>query len=240
MISDVKQRIAGKLLDFMDVLIDKVRLYQFHPATVLMRETQAESAEYAKLHMKGALVFRSPKEFLLFARRRAPAAGLILEFGVASGTSITHLAEAGGEVHGFDSFEGLPHDWAGRHESKGAYSTGGKLPKVPANVELHRGWFDATLPSFLAQHAQTASFIHVDCDLYSSTHCVLENLAARIVPGTVIAFDEYFNYLSWRENEFKAFREFVNKHEVEYEYIAWSYQQVAVRILAIRGTRLGR
>ena len=46
-----------------------------------------------------------------------PDQGLILEFGVWSGKTINMIADNVGQsrqVHGFDSFEGLPEDWFGQ------------------------------------------------------------------------------------------------------------------------------
>lgn len=226
---------------FMDVLVDKAMYqlshYELHPHTLMLRQAQQEAAEYAQTHMQGAMVFASPRDILRYALRKATLKGLILEFGVAEGVSIRSMAEAvAGPVHGFDSFEGLPEDWPGRHEPQGAYSTAGRLPKVPGNVVLHKGWFDQTLPAFLQAQAGVASFVHVDCDLYSSTKTVLTLLADRLVPGTVLLFDEYFNYVSWRDHEFKAFQEFVRERHVTYQYLAWAYQQAAVLITGV-GTR---
>ena len=133
-------------------------------------------------------------------------------------------------IHGFDSFEGLPDDWPGRHESKGHYSTDGKLPKVPDNTILHKGWFENTLPIFLANDASSVAMVHIDCDLYSSTRTVLNLLAPRIQSGTIIIFDEYFNFIGWRDHEFLAFREFTEENNVRYSYLAWSYQQAIVVI----------
>jgi len=61
-----------------------------------------------------------------------------------------------------------------------------------------------------------------------------EGLHDRIVPGTVLLFDEYFNYPSWQEHEFKAFQEFVAMHGIQYEYVGYveAYEQAAVRIVA--------
>ena len=223
---------------FIDVFIDKLmtqrRLYELHPHTLILREAQQEAAEYAKRHMAGAMIFSSQREILLYALRRATLKGLILEFGVAEGVSISYLAGAvDGPVYGFDSFEGLPEDWPGRHEPQGAYSTAGRLPTVPKNVTLQKGWFNETLPRFLQEHQDPVAFLHVDCDLYASTRTVLTQLADRIIPGTVILFDEYFNYLSWREHEFKAFQEFVQARRVTYQYLAWAYQQAAVLITGV-------
>jgi tetratricopeptide (TPR) repeat protein len=158
--------------------------------------------------------------------------GLVLEFGVRFGTSVRQIAALAKQpVHGFDSFEGLPETW--HHEARGSYTTKGVVPAVPDNVTLHVGWFEDTLPGFLKDHAGPVRFMNVDCDIYSSTRTVLELLAGRIVPGTVIVFDEYIGYREWREDEYRAFQEAVARHGWRYEYLCFSFftKQVAVRIL---------
>ena len=93
--------------------------------------------------------------------------GLILEFGVRHGTSIRQLASfTSKSIYGFDSFEGLPEDW--HLESKEVYSTRGKIPKVPPHVTLIPGWFEETLPLFLAKHEEDVALINIDCDIYES------------------------------------------------------------------------
>src|SRR6185437_9331891 len=101
---------------------------------------------------------------------------------------------------------------------------------VPNNVNLHVGYFEDSLPKWLADTPGRVAFIHLDCDLYSSTKTILSLLASRLVPGTIILFDEYFNYSNWERHEFKAFQEFVTAHAVKYTYLAFARQQVAVRI----------
>ena len=44
----------------------------------------------------------------------------------------------------------------------------------------------------------------------------LEN---RIVTGTVISFDEIYNYPEYRDHEIKAWVEFVNKKNISYDWI---------------------
>ncbi len=94
------------------------------------------------------------------------------------------------------------------------------------------------LPEFLDRHPGVVAFAHIDCDLYSATSTVLSSLRDRIAPGSVLVFDEYFNYPGWEMHEFRAWREFASVQEVSYEYIGLvpSHQQVAVRILG-RGER---
>jgi hypothetical protein len=131
-------------------------------------------------------------------------------------------------VHGFDSFEGLPEDWSGNKMHAGYFNRRGKLPRVPSNVELHAGWFDASLPKFVEKHEGPASFLHIDCDLYSSTVTIFDQFGPRIVQGTVLVFDEYFNYPNWQHHEHKAFEEFKAKSGLTFRYVAYSVQQIAV------------
>jgi hypothetical protein len=101
--------------------------------------------------------------------------GAVLEFGVFNGNSCRFLARRHrrGQVHGFDSFEGFPND--GRRDW-GKKFTVERLPRVPGNVTLHKGYFHETLPGFLAawgDRRPEIRVVHIDCDLFSSTHCIL-------------------------------------------------------------------
>ena len=193
-----------------------------------------DTLDYIRSHMRGAMLFNDRWDLLSFALSRAPEQGLLLEFGVEDGRSINYLAgRTERTIHGFNSFLGLPEDWRGTFETKGSFSREGHLPKVRPNVRLHAGWFDRTLPELLRANGEPASFIHIDCDIYSSTRTVFDELGKRIGPGTVIVFDEYFNYPAWREHEFKAFQEFVAATGLRYEYVGFAIKNghVMVRIL---------
>ena len=164
----------------------------------------------------------------------APEKGLVLEFGVYTGRSIAWLAEGADAVHGFDSFQGLPDDWTPEVKA-GGYSTTGRLPQVPPNVTLHVGWFEKTLPAFLAQEAGPLRLANIDCDVYSSTRCVLEALAPRLVVGSILVFDEYFTYPGWRDHEWKAFQELVAARGLAYRYLSLSpfTRQAAIEITGL-------
>jgi len=183
-------------------------------------------------HLEGCV---DPFETLKTALEAVTLDGLYLEFGVFSGTTINFIAEQMGNhkvVHGFDSFEGLPEDWGAI--KKGTFDTEGYIPEVRENVVLHKGWFDETLPDFMSENEGPVAFLHADADLYSSTKTVLNGLHSRIVPGTIIVFDEYFNYPYWREHEYRAFQEFVKNSGRSFEYIAYTDRgySVAVKITA--------
>jgi hypothetical protein len=192
-----------------------------------------DSANYLNSRMAGCPRFGGARQLLTAGMNaRSVPNGLVMEFGVYSGKTINHIASLeAGTIWGFDSFEGLPEDW--RPDIRKGNFKRTDLPEVLPNVELVVGWFENTLPGFLAAHPEPVSFMHVDCDLYSSTRTVLHFLRDRIVPGTIIVFDEYFNYVGWRAHEFKAFAEFIAASGLNYRYIGAvpSHQQVAVAIV---------
>lgn len=194
-------------------------------------EAKMETLEYVKANMVDAPYFEKHPELVKYVLDRVEATGLYLEFGVGRGKSMRWIAAAvDSTVHGFDSFEGIQEHWNGN--PIGAFAQK-QMPKVPANVEFHVGYFDATLPAFLESHPEPIAFLHVDCDLYSSTVTLFDLLGTRLQPGSIILFDEYYNFHRWQQHEFKAFQEFVAKSGMTYEYIAYSVtgQQAAVRVL---------
>jgi hypothetical protein len=158
---------------------------------------------------------------------------LVLEFGVATGATLKVICEETEHtVYGFDSFNGLPEDWT-HFQKAGRFSSSGRPPEnLMDNAELVVGLFEDTLPKFLNNHDGPASFVHIDCDLYSSTKSVLRHLSPRLCPGTIVVFDEYFNYPGWQENEHKAFDEYLETSDLAAEYIGFasSGQSVCVRL----------
>lgn len=157
--------------------------------------------------------------------------GLWLEFGVCSGRTINLISECtDNTVYGFDSFYGLPEDW-GNHQEKGTYTRDGNLPNVNCNVELVVGLFEDTLDSFLEKHKGPIAYLHLDADLYSSTKFVLDKVCDRIVEGTVISFDEIYNYSEYADHEIKAWVEFCNKNKVSSEWISRTIYEQATCIV---------
>jgi hypothetical protein len=165
--------------------------------------------------------------------------GLVLEFGVHKGDTLKFIADRiDTYAYGFDSFEGLPENWFFEHD-KAEFNLGGQLPEIAThrgNIRLVKGWFDDTLPNFCKEaKGKPIKFLHIDCDIYSSTKTIFDNLAPNIIPGTVIVFDEYYNYPGWREHEFKAFQEYVSAHKVKYEYVSYAprHYSLAIKILSV-------
>lgn len=208
---------------------------RIHPARERALRALQRSVDYIEQNMPDALALDSQRELIDYALRAVGVDGHYLEFGVYTGGTIRFIARRskGRTIHGFDSFEGLPEQWSGFNLGGKTFDVGGRLPRVPRNVVLHRGAFETSLPQWLAAHPGPVAFIHLDCDIYSSTRTVFDFLAPRLVPGSVILFDEYFNYPNWEKHEFKAFQEFVAEHGVKYTYLAFARQQAAARIDSI-------
>ncbi len=140
---------------------------------------------------------------------------LYLEFGVYQGAAIRHwskmLRNPASNLHGFDSFEGLPEDWTSA-AARGHFSTNGAIPTIDdPRVKFFKGWFDQTLPTYQAPEHEVL-VLNVDADLYSSTKCVLDRMSTYIVPGTYLYFDEFGDL----QNEFRAFMEFSSSSSLKF------------------------
>jgi len=169
--------------------------------------------------------YRDRYEVLQHAAAIAPAKGMILEFGVATGGTIRCLSNSVSlldrMIYGFDSFEGLPEKWSGYPAGHFACLA----PEVPNNVQLEIGLFSETLAPFLFKHPDNVALVHIDCDLYSSTRLVLHHLTPRIVPGTVIVLDEYWIVV---DQEQRAFKEWLQSTGIDVYQEARSIEQLCV------------
>lgn len=198
-------------------------------------EAAAQSAEFAEEEMPLAPTFLRPHATLRFALGEVSVRGMALEFGVASGTTLEIIAQELKErtgitvVAGFDVFSGLPEAWRTGFP-KGLFEQ--EAIPVVAGAEIVPGLFDESLPGFLKRHREKLAFLHLDADLYSSTVTVLDLVADRLTVGTVIVFDEYFNFPGWRNHEYRAWTEFVSRTGTEFDYLGYTAdnEQVVVRI----------
>jgi hypothetical protein len=144
--------------------------------------------------------------------------GLWMEFGVFRGATLTQIANwkktfcnnTNQPVYGFDTFTGLPTNWRPTYNT-GAFSIpNGTVISVPSNVVLVKGLFIDTLPTQLRLIDQIfkchtpVSFIHIDCDVYEGARDVLFLLGSRLVSGSILVFDELFNYPGYEKHEIKA------------------------------------
>ncbi|WP_425039794.1 class I SAM-dependent methyltransferase [Primorskyibacter sp. S187A] len=209
------------------------------PLTLLRDWAVQDSFETFRDHMTGAMLFPRKaslrKWACLQAQSQFGGTGLYAEFGVWRGHGVNLfgklLKKEDVTIWGFDSFEGLEEDWTG--QSKGAqagrFNLDGVLPDVRSNVQLVKGWVQDSVPQWLDSCPDmAASFLHFDLDTYTPTRFVLEAVRARLVPGTILLFDELYGYPGWRRHEYRALTETLP--EDSYDFIAFSEQAVALRM----------
>jgi hypothetical protein len=172
----------------------------------------------AQGYKPGQWLARREQLFDLVGTAIANCAVLYLEFGVFEGDATRYwskiLLNPNSNLHGFDSFEGLPENWIPECP-KGHFSTGGRIPQIDdKRVKFFKGWFEETLPGYeFPEHEVLV--INLDADLYSSTIYVLSKLKDKIVPGTYIYFDEF----SHMEHEFRAFNEFIKETGMKFSLV---------------------
>lgn len=224
--------LQGQVDRILDTVDEHDRLRQRDIFRAAERLAVESSARFAYEHFPTAEFFHHPHATLEHAVKTAPDEGMALEFGVYSGTTLEIIARLRGgrrPCYGFDSFEGLPEDW--RSAFPASTFAVENPPAVPG-AELVVGWFEDTLPTFLDEHRGPVAFVHVDCDLYSSTTTVLDLVGPRLVEGSVIVFDEYFNYPGWERHEHRAWQEYVERTGTEFVHEAYTvdHEQVAMRI----------
>lgn len=171
----------------------------------------------------------APKSFNNWAHhasytlRNARLKGIYCEFGVYKGGTLDHFTQVLPNItfHGFDSFRGLQEDWGGY--KAGHLDLGGRPQTLQfgtdRKVVLHDGFFEDTIPAFTKSYSGPISFMHVDCDLYSSTVTIFKHLKERIVPGTVIMFDEFVTGIP-EGDERKAFLEFLEETKLGFNYVS--------------------
>ena len=189
------------------------------------RRAARSTYDFIDSEMPSAL-FNSSQMAVIESKKEAimTLGGSILDLGVYKGGSTRALARIfpNKTIHGFDSFEGLPEDWS--HVLKGAFGdVKGVLPDMPDNVKLYKGWFDDTLPLWRKGYKdRPISLLRIDCDIYSSTKTIFDNLGDLVCPGTWIVFDELIGYRGWEAHEYKAFEEFLSmRPELSFEYVAF-------------------
>ena len=95
---------------------------RWHPHHLLRQKALEDTVSYIQNSMSNAMIMKDEYQVLSYALSVANLSdGLYLEFGVRSGSTITHIARQipDNTVYGFDSFEGLPENWSGWMQVKG-------------------------------------------------------------------------------------------------------------------------
>ena len=136
--------------------------------------------------------------------------GVIVECGVGVGQSLFHFSAISNSIgkprriYGFDTFEGIPDptsedgEWNAGIRGDWNYSRARVIENlllagldgefIATNITLVPGEFAQTLPGY---SEGPIALLHIDADIYESYKIALESLYDYVVPGGIIAFDEY-------------------------------------------------
>lgn len=241
--SYAKNKILNEPATFQQQIKQLFNFSVFQPTKILkdlqsITDYQTKQQIFLEL-VKNTKKYTLKRDVLLDGLTHITIDGAYLEMGVFCGTTINFIASIKPDttIHGFDSFEGLPESWK-RDDTdffkKGTFALT-SLPKVAHNIMLHKGWFNDTLPHFKKNilQDQPIAFLHIDCDIYSSTKMVFDVLGNNIVHGTIICFDELYNYPGFENHELKALLEFLETKNLSIEFLSYNatHEQVAVKII---------
>jgi hypothetical protein len=145
------------------------------------------------------------------------------------------------KIVGFDSFEGLPdsdnhprwkknmfninhsyHPFSKIGDKVSAdtiYSLFKNYSLPTPNIEI--GEYSVTLSKLIPVKYKKAALIHIDCDLYMSTKIVLDNISPTLQEGTLLVFDDWFNFKGNKnKGEQKAFYEFFT-NQTKWDFIEY-------------------
>jgi hypothetical protein len=156
---------------------------------------------------------------------------------------IRNMGDRHRRVFGFDNFQGFgefdPKDGAERPEvgkKPGGFMSedfeqplrdairifdADRFIPYKARVQLIKGNIEETVPAFVAENPGVRiSLLHFDADLYRPSLVALEHLWPLVVPGGVVAFDEY-GIPPW-EGESRAVDEFFRDKRIQLQRFNWS------------------
>lgn len=152
--------------------------------------------------------------------------GVFAQFGVYKGESAKWLlTDKCQELYLYDSFEGLPENW-NRRFKKGHFKCEMPFFDDP-RVKIVKGFFEETVDRF---NKIQFGIINIDCDLYSSTMTVLNNI--EIFNGQILVFDEMYRIQSSQENEMKAFLDWSKYKNIDYNVLGKTgYSQVIIELI---------
>ncbi|MDR3117030.1 MAG: TylF/MycF family methyltransferase [Puniceicoccales bacterium] len=206
------------------------------------------SAAFVDTFLSDAIPLTTDAHIMIFGALLALEAfpdGIAIDLGSGVGKSSNLLGAvfSRSTVYALDTYTGLPYVWKrgdlgdmpiGTFAPKSASDTG-RQPPFPLldNVVAVKGLFSETLPQLLpAIGPAPLALVHIDSDLYASAVEGLTPLLPLLRVGTVLIFDEFYNYPGAEEDEFRAFRELIQGRGFGFRAVAYNayHQQVIIQI----------
>lgn len=199
-----------------------------------------EATQFVSTYLSKAKQVPSDAGTLQYALEQVKVDGPYIELNVQACKPINFTAALNPQrkIYGFDSLNGLPEEWKRLDKSIPAgtfgYKPGASLPPLLSNVVIIQGEYEKTIPEFIKSHLKggQVAFLHFNCDIYSLAAKGFQLLGDYIGEGTILLFDELYNYPGSEQHEFKALQEFLTRSGWSAEYIAFNpmHEQVAVLI----------
>jgi hypothetical protein len=128
------------------------------------------------------------------------------EFGCFTGASLTHSLRITSSkefffkktFYGFDSFEGFPEEVHKIYKSKYFIADYNEVKKIEKNskgrCKIVKGFFQESLDeNLIKEKINKISLAFIDCDLALSSIPVFSFIKSRLVHGSFIIIDDYFN-----------------------------------------------
>ncbi|MBI3159823.1 MAG: class I SAM-dependent methyltransferase [Chloroflexi bacterium] len=187
-------------------------------------------------------------------RRILDVPGDIVEGGVMKGAGVLFWAKlvevfnplSKRKVVGFDTFAGYPDDVTFAHDQEKARAFTAEQVRegddvsaeailaiaaeqgLAGRIELVKGDVRETLPDYIHEHPGfRIALLNLDFVLYDPTRAALEHLYPLVVPGGIVAFDEY----ATRGNgESDAVDEFFKGQDIRLHSIPWALSPTAYLI----------
>jgi hypothetical protein len=149
---------------------------------------------------------------------------LFIELGVFTGFTLNLINQNTEDitVYGFDTFSGLPEDWAESSGNilytKNAFNT--SIPEDTAKNKFIVGKIEDTLSNFLKEKNQKIRFIHLDLDLYSASKYAFDIIFDWLEDEAIIVIDDVYGLPSWEKYSIKSLADSFNELKYEVEPIA--------------------
>ncbi|MDR3144137.1 MAG: TylF/MycF family methyltransferase [Puniceicoccales bacterium] len=209
-----------------------------------------QSVEFVKKFMPHAVPMTSDTHLLLYSSIIALAnfpEGIAIDLGagVFKSSNLIGAVFCHNIVFACDTFSGLPDVWVRRDKNFpiGTFAPIRHLqnemqPPFPVldNVVAVKGHFNDTIPQIIPIiEDYPIALVHIDSDTYSGAISGLKPLLPLLRVGTILVFDEFYNYPGYENGEYRAFMELIVGNGFQYTPLAFNahHQQVAMQITAI-------
>jgi hypothetical protein len=188
----------------------------------------SSSVRWLHRHADDATLYELRTGVIDHALQNLAVGGDILEFGVFQGAVTRYIfpRAANRQYHAFDSFRGVPKAMSltvARH----SFSLDGLVPDLPGGVIVHDGWFSDTLPVYRRNYMAPVALAYIDCDLYESVETVLAKIQDRLVPGSILIFDDWYNFPNWERHSYRALKEAESRTKWQFVPMAFSTREHA-------------